>query len=139
MTATVLRFRAPFYAVVPGTEDGPGEGEPVPVTYARTPRGLISAIEHAKYLSRGGGTQDVTLTQGRTISVLARFTDGIVVHGNLLPAAYPENWRPDPDEIRPGSPGGHIPEICTMAKHRKAGTRPRRNKNMPRASWPGIT
>ena len=140
MTAVVLPFRPPFYAVVPGEGGCPGEGDPEPVAYVRTYDGLMSAIEHAKWLSRGGGRQEVTLTEGRRTRLLGWFENGAgqLVHADLLPAAYPENWRPDPGDIRPGSPHGHIPEICTHARNRKAGRTPRRSPNMPRASWPGI-
>lgn len=137
MNATVLQFRAPFYAVVPGA--GEGDGEPVPVTYERNCDGLMSALEHAKWLSRGGGRQEVTLTTGRHVRLLGWFENGAgqLVHADLLPAAYPEGYRPDPEDIRPGSPRGHIPEICTHKK--QAGRTTRRNKNMPPVSWPGIT
>jgi hypothetical protein len=140
MTATVTRLRPrEFYAVVPGSGGGPGQdGKPEPVFYARTFDGLMSAIEHAKLLSRGGGQQDVTLTEGRRTRVILRFEDGADTTGKLLPPPYPAALRPAPGDIRPGSPKGHIPEICTTAKNRAAGRKPRRNPNCPRPEWPGI-
>lgn len=139
MNATVLQFRAPFYAVVPGQGGGPGEGDPVPVAYERTHDGLMSALAHAKWLSRGGGRQEITLTEGRRVRLLGWFENGTgqIVYADLLPAAYPEGYRPAPEAVRAGSPRGHIPEICTHKKH--AARPPRRNNNMPPVSWPGIT
>jgi hypothetical protein len=139
VTADVIRLRPrEFYAVVPGSGGGPGEGNPEPVIYARTWDGMLSAIEHAKYLSRGDGRQEVTLTEGRQARVIARFENGVSTLGPIAPVTYPTTLRPAADDIRPGSPKGHIPEICTHAKNRAAGRRPRRNPNMPKPQWPGI-
>lgn len=139
MTATVTRLRPrEFYAVVPGTGGGPSEGKPEPVIYARTWDGMLSAIEHARHLSRGGGRQDVTLTEGKQTKIIAGFESGVSVYGAIFPAPYRTTLRPAPEDVRPGSPKGHIPEICTTARNRAAGRRPRKNPNCPPPSWPGI-
>ena len=139
MAATVTRLRPrDFYAVVPGSGGGPGEGEPEPVIYARTWDGLLSAIEHAKYLSRGGGQQEVTLTEGRKTKIVARFSGGVSTLGPIAPPPFETVLRPAAEDIRPGSPKGHVPEICTHAKNRANGRRPRRNRNMPKPQWPGM-
>jgi hypothetical protein len=134
MTAAVTRLRPrEFYAVVPGSGD-----EPEPVFYARTFDGMCSAIEHAKLLSAGGGKQDVTLTEGRKTKVIARFENGVSTLPPVAPPPYKTVITPAPGTVRPGAPHGHIPEICTTAKNRAAGRKPRRNPNCPRPEWPGI-
>lgn len=139
MTATVTRLRPrEFYAVVPGSGGGPDGGDPEPVFYARTWDGMLSAIEHAKHLSRGGGEQEVTLTGGRKTKVIARFGNGVSTLSPIVPPPSETTLRPAAEDIRPGAPKGHIPEICTHAKNRATGRRTRRNPNMPRPQWPGI-
>lgn len=126
MTAKILRFRAPFYAVVPGG----GSPEPEAIGYEKTYDGLMSAIAHAKLLSAGGATQDVLLAAGKAARVIMRFTDGAEVTGKLLP---PPGFSPaSVTELRPGSPHGHIPELCTHQRIRGSGRVPRRSPNMPR-------
>lgn len=129
-----------FYAVVPGAGGQPGLGEPEPVFYARTLDGMISALEHAKLLSaNGSGPQDVTLTQGRQTRVIMRFENGRDISRRLLPGPYKTQVTPDPENVRDGAPNGHIRELCSTAKHRARGTKPRRSPHMPRqATWPGL-
>lgn len=132
MDARVFRFRAPFYAVVPGG----GSPEPEAIGYEKTYTGLVSAIAHAKLLSAGGATQDVLLAAGKHARVIMRFTNSTEITGKLLP---PPDFSPaSVTELRPGSPNGHIPEVCTHKKHLTSGRKPRRNRNMPRPSWPGV-
>lgn len=141
MTASVTRLRPrEFYAVVPGAGGAPGQGEPEPVFYARTFDGMISAITHAKHLSASGsGDQEVTLTRGRVTRVVARFEGGISTLGVIAPDPYKTVLRPATiTELRPGAPKGHIPEVCSTARNRAAGRRPRKNPNCPKPEWPGI-
>jgi hypothetical protein len=139
MTATVARLRPrEFYAVIPGSGGGPGEGGPEPVIYERTYDGLLSAIGHARLLSKGGGQQEVTLTEGRRARIIARFEGGVSTLGPVVPPPSETVLRPAAEDVRPGAPKGHIPEICTTARNRAAGRRSRRNPNMPRPQWPGI-
>src|ERR1700757_5277260 len=128
---TVTLLRQPFYAVVPGG----GSPDPEPAGYERTLDGAASAIEHARLLSAGNGAQDVLLVTGKTARVIMRFANGAEVTGKLLP---PPDFSPaSVREIRRGSPGGHIPELCTHAQHqhaaRNGGRKPRRSRNMPKA------
>jgi len=126
----VLRFRAPYWGVVPGPEPEPGQGERRPVGFEKTFDGLISAITLAKHLSVGGPGQDVVLVRGRHVDAKQRFENGLPVRGPLLP---PPDFRPTSvTELRAGSPGGHIPEVCTHQKHVASGRQPRRSPNMPR-------
>ena len=139
MTATVTRLRPrEFYAVVPGSGGGPGEDKPEPVFYERTLNGTESALVHAALLSAGGGTQYITLTEGRRTWIWRTFQDSRVVPSPEPPVVYPTPFRPAPDDIRPGAPKGHIPEVCTHARNQAGGRKPRRNRNMPRPQWPGI-
>jgi hypothetical protein len=139
MTASVTRLRPrEFYAVVPGAPAGEPGGEPEPVFYARTFDGMNSAIVHARLLSAGGGEQAVTLTTGRRTKTIMVFRNGEDTTGTLLPPPYKTALRPVPDAIRQGAPRGHIPEVCSTAKNRAAGRRPRKNPNCPPPSWPGI-
>ena len=134
MNVLTFRPREEFCAVVPG---GP-PGAPQPVFYERTLNGTESAIVHARLLSAGGGAQYVTVTEGRQTWILRTFQGGRDMPSPEPPVRYPTRVRPaSPEDIRPGAPRGHIPETCTQAKHR-AGQEPRRNRNMPRPSWPGI-
>ena len=137
MTATVTRLRPrEFYAVVPGTNGNPGSrGEPQPVGYERTLDGMCSAINHARLLSAGGGTQTVLLIEGRRRKPSMQFVNGEEITGKLTPVTF---RSASVTELRPGAPKGHIPEICTTAKNRAAGRRPRKNPNCPKPSWPGI-
>jgi hypothetical protein len=144
--ADILEFRArprEFYTVVPGEHTAPGEGEPVPVTYAHTPAGCLSALVHALFLSRGGGEQHVTLTEGRITRTIQVCQDGQrVTEDILLPDPYRTCWWPQPQDIREGSPGGHIPEVCTHEKQleheRRTGRKPRRSRHYEAPQWPGI-
>lgn len=147
MTAEVTRLPPrEFYAVVPGAGGQPGMSEPVPQFWPRSEGRideLLSAMELAKLLSaNGSGPQDVTLTwrqRGKSMTrVIMRFEHGRDVSRRLLPAPYPTRVTPAPEQLREGSPHGHIPELCSTAKHRARGTRPRRNSNMPKPAWPGI-
>ena len=140
MTADVIRLRPrEFYAVVPGSGGGPGEpGEPEPVFYERTLNGTESALVHAALLSAGGGTRYITLTEGRRTWIWRTFRNGQVVPSPDPPVIYRTTVTPGAGQIRPGAPKGHIPEICSRAKNRAAGRKPRRNPNMPRPQWPGI-
>jgi len=139
MTATVTRLRPrEFYAVVPGSGGGPGEDGPEPVFYERTLDGAESALVHAALLSAGGGTQYITLTEGRQTWIWRTFRDGRIVPSPDPPVIYQTTVIPAPGGLRKGSPRGHIPEVCTHARHRAGKRRPRRNPNMPRPQWPGI-
>jgi hypothetical protein len=132
MTATVSRLRPrEFHAVVPGTDGGP-------VFYERTLNGAESALVHAALLSAGGGTQYITLTEGRQTWIWRTFVNGQSVPSPDPPIIYPTVHRPGPGDIRPGSPRGHIPEVCSTAKNRAAGRRPRKSPHLPRPQWPGI-
>lgn len=136
MNVLAFRPREEFCAVVPGV---PGPDGDEPVFYERTLNGTESAIVHARLLSAGGGTQYVTLTEGRQTWILRTFRGGRDMPSPEPPVRYPTGIRPaSPEDIRPGAPRGHIPEVCTHGKHRAAGTRPRKNRNMPKPSWPGI-
>jgi hypothetical protein len=129
-----------FYAVVPGAATPGKDSEPEPVFYARTFDGMNSAIVHAQLLSAGGGTQEVTLTQGRKTKTILRFENSQDVTGTLAPDPHRTAVVPEPGVvIRLGAPRGHIPEICSTAKNRAAGRRPRRNPNCPPCEWPGLT
>lgn len=139
MTATVTRLRPrEFYAVVPGSGGGPAEGDPEPVFYERTLNGTESALVHAALLSAGGSTQYITLTEGRRTWIWRTFQNSQVVSSPDPPVIYETTLRPAAEEIRPGAPKGHIPEICTTARNRAAGRQPRRSPNMPKPQWPGI-
>ena len=140
MTATVSRLPPrEFFAIVPGSGVGPGEGgEPEPVFYARTLDGAESALVHAALLSAGGGTQYITLTEGRKTWIWRTFRDSRLAPSPDPPVIYPTPFRPAPEDIRAGPPKGHIPETCTHAKNRAAGRQPRKNPNCPAPSWPGI-
>jgi hypothetical protein len=132
--ATVTRLRPrEFYAVVPGT--GGDQGKPVPVGYERTLDGMCSAIVHARLLSAGNRTQTVLLVTGRRRKAVMQFVNGVEITGKLTPVSF----RPATvTELRPGSPKGHIPEVCSTAKNRAAGRTPRKSPHLPRPQWPGI-
>lgn len=134
MDATVSRLRPrEFYAVVPGT--GGDQGKPEPVGYVRNLDGMCSAIVHARLLSAGGRTQTVLLVTGRRRKAIMQFVNGDEITGKLTAVRF----RPATvTELRPGSPKGHIPEICSTAKNRTAGRRPRRSPHYVRPQWPGI-
>lgn len=135
--ATVARLRPrEFYAVVPGHGGNPGSrGEPGPVGYVRTLDGMCSAIVHARLLSAGNQTQTVLLIQGRRRKAIMQFVNGEEITGKLTAVSF----RPSAvTELRPGSPRGHIPEICSTAKNRRAGRTPRKNPHLPKPQWPGI-
>jgi len=137
-TVTWLRPRE-FYTVIPGSGGNPGSGgEPAPVFYERTLDGAESALVHAALLSAGGGTQYVTLTEGRRTWIWRTFRDSRLVPSPDPPVVYRTTVVPEPGSLRKGSPRGHIPEVCTTAKNRAAGRQPRRNPNCPKPSWPGI-
>lgn len=139
MIATVTRLRPrEFYAVVPGSGGGPGEDDPGAVFYERTLNGTESALVHAALLSAGGGTQYITLTEGRRTWIWRTFQDSRLVPSPDPPVIYETVLRPAAEDVRPGAPKGHIPEICTHAKNRASGRKPRRNPNMPKPRWPGI-
>jgi len=139
VTATVTRLRPrEFYAVVPGSGGGPGEGEPAPVFYERTLDGAESALVHAALLSAGGGTQYVTLTEGRQTWIWRTFRDSRIAPSPDPPVIYQTTVIPAAGSLRKGSPRGHIPEVCTHGKNRASGRKSRRNRNMPRPQWPGI-
>lgn len=130
---TVLSFRPrEYYTIAPGTPPD----APEPVFYERTLDGLNSAIAHAELLSAGGGRQVISLTEGKVTRVILEFEGGRDVTGTLLPPAFLAGKRPQAGQVRPGSPKGHIPEVCS--RHRNAGKKQRRNKNMPKPQWPGI-
>lgn len=135
MTATVTRLRPrEFYAVVPGT----GSGQAEPVGYKRTLDGMCSAISLARLLSAGGATQTVLLIEGRRRKPIMQFANGAEVTGKLTPVRF---RAASVTELRPGSPKGHIPEICTHVKARArqaAGKKPRKNPRCPPPQWPGI-
>jgi hypothetical protein len=139
VAAGVTRLRPrEFYAVVPGSDGGPGEGEPEPVFYERTLPGAESALAHAMLLTAGGGTQYVTLTEGRRTWICCTLQNGHRVPSPDPPVVYRTTLVPAPGSLRPGAPRGHIPEICSHAKNRAAGREPRKNPNCPKPSWPGI-
>lgn len=120
---TVLKFRPrAYYAVAPG-QDGP-------VFYERTLDGLNSAIAHAELLSAGGGRQVISLTEGKVTRVVLEFEGGRDVTGTLLPPPFLAGKRPQADQVRPGSPNGHIPEICSRTRNK--GKKSRRSPNMPK-------
>lgn len=135
--ATVTRLRPrEFYAVVPGRDGNPGSrGEPEPVGYERTLDGMCSAIVHARLLSAGNRTQTVLLIQGRRRKAIMQFVNGEEITGKLAPAVF---RAASVTELRPGAPKGHIPEVCSTAKNRAAGRRPRRSPHYVRPQWPGI-
>jgi hypothetical protein len=137
VTAIVTRLRPKeFYAVVPGHDGNPGSrGEPAPVGYERTLDGMSSAIVHARLLSAGGRTQTVLLITGRRRKAIMQFVNGEEITGKLAPVSF---HPATVTELRPGSPKGHIPEVCSTAKNRRAGRTPRKNPNCPAPSWPGI-
>lgn len=129
MTARVIQLHPrprEFYAVSPGDEDGP-------VAYEKTKRGAESALAHAMLLSAGGGYQYVTLTEGRETRVLCTIRGGLASWTRGEPQPYRTEWVPLPGQVRKGSPGGHIPELCTYEKNRAAGKTPRRPKHMPKS------
>lgn len=132
MGGDVLRFRAPYWGVVPGPEPEPGQDGRQPAGFERTFDGMISAITLAKHLSVGGPGQDVVLVtrNGRDVAVKQRFENGLPVRGPLLP---PPDFRPaSVTELRKGAPGGHIDEVCTHKQHLATGRTPRRSPNMPK-------
>lgn len=132
-TVTRLRPRREFYAVVPGADSG--NGNPEPAGYERTLDGMCSAITFARLLSAGGGTQHVLLVRGRQQKIIMQFGNGEEITGKL---ARPDFQAASVTGLRPGSPRGHIPEICTAAKNRAAGRRPRKSPHCPPPSWPGL-
>lgn len=132
MDASVSRLRPrEFHAVVPGTDGGP-------VFYERTLNGAESALVHAALLSAGGRTQYITLTEGRRTWIWRTFVNGQTVPSPEPPVIYRTVLKPEPGDIRPGSPKGHIPEVCSTAKNRAAGRVPRKSPHLPKPSWPGI-
>lgn len=130
MNGDVIRLRPrAYYTIAPGAPPD----DPEPVFYARTLDGLNSAIAHAELLSAGGGIQYITITEGRWTWIWKTFQAGGEVPSPEPPVRYRTAAAPAPDQVRPGSPGGHIPEKCTHAKHRAEPQRKqRRSPNMPK-------